>query len=138
MNEEAMWEQHLARYREADSLYRAGDLRSAQRVFFKALALAPGDVDTLWALGSCFSESGKPHAAERYFRRARARAGWQRKGDLLHNIANSLFDQGRLQAALRLYIRVPRSSAAFLLAQRNASTVRRKLVKPSFRPGRSR
>lgn len=135
MNYEATWEQHLARFREADSLYRAGDMRSAKRVFFKALALSPGDVDTLWALGSCFSESGKPHSAERYFRRARARAAWRRKGDLLYNIANSLFDQGRLQAALRLYIRVPRSSKAFLLARRNASTVRRKLVNPSIKPG---
>jgi len=49
MNYEATWEQHLARFREADSLYRAGDMRSAKRVFFKALALSPGDVDTLWA-----------------------------------------------------------------------------------------
>lgn len=132
MNEEKTWEQHLALYREADSLYRAGDLRSARRMFALALVHAPHDADTLWALGSCASELGKPRLAERYFRRARVRSEWKRRGDILYNIANSLFDQRRFQAALQLYVRVPRRSDAFVLARRNALAARRKLANPSF------
>ena len=126
---EKNWEQHLAFYREADALYRAGNLKQAKSVFLKALSHAPGEVDTLWAIGSCFSELGQPHHAERYFRRSRAGASWKKRGDLCYNIANALLDQGRPRAAMRLYRKVPRSSEAFELARRNIHLVLRLLSK---------
>lgn len=132
MNKVNTWEQHLSCYHEADSLYRTGNFKPARAMFKKALALAPGDSDTLWALGSCLSELGKPHQAEHYFRLARARAEFSRRGDLLYNIANALFDQGRRRAALQLYVRVPRSAQSFLQARKNALLVCRQLANTSF------
>ena len=132
MNQTNDWEQHLSWYREADSLYRAGHLKPARALFKKALALAPGNPDTLWALGSCFSELGQPHQAEHYFRLARARSEFNHRGDLLYNIANALFDQGRRRAALQLYVRVPRNAQSFLQARKNTLLVCRQLANPSF------
>ena len=134
MSADETWEEHLARYREADALYKKGKLKSALNCFRKALALAPGDSDTLWALGDCHSELGQPRKAERFYRLARLQAPWDERGDLLYNIANALLDQGRPRAALQLYARVPRSAAAFLLAQRNSRLATRKLANISFQP----
>lgn len=92
------WEAHLACYAEADALYRSGQLARARKLFRNALALAPGDVDTLWALGDCYSELGKPRRAELFYRKARAGAAWEQRGDLLYNIANTLLDQRRPSA----------------------------------------
>ena len=121
------WELHLALYRKADLLYRAGELKQAKAMFFKALSFAQGEVDTLWAIGSCFSELGHPHHAERYFRLAMSKVDWNRRGELLYNIANALFDQGRQRAALTLYLKVPHRSAAFPLAKKNIHLLRRRL-----------
>ena len=126
-----LWARHLALYRRADALYKNGEIKEAKRLFLRALSLAPRDADTLWAIGSCFSDLGRPAAAERYYRRARAVARWHQRGDILYNIANALLDQGRPLAALRLYRRVPRSSSAYLLSQRNAALAKRR-ANPSF------
>ena len=121
---DASWEAHLACYAEADALYRMGQLPRALKAFRNALALAPGDVDTLWALGDCYSELGKPRRAELFYRKARARAAWKRRGDLLYNIANALLDQRRPASAVRLYRLVPRSAGAYANARRNEARAR--------------
>jgi tetratricopeptide (TPR) repeat protein len=125
MQNDDLWERHLTHYREADALYRKGQIKKARTLFLSALALAPNDADTLWALGSCWSELGNPRVAQRYFRRARTRADWKDRGDLLYNMANALLDQGRPTAALAFYKRVPRSAQAYLLAKRNVLLARR-------------
>lgn len=138
MIETGTWERHLALYSAADALYRAGELKQARVLFLKALEIAPGDVDTRWALGSCLSELGRPYQAERYFRLARTRAAFAARGDLLYNIANALFDQGRFRAAIRLYRRVPRHAQAYPLARRNVLRCRRLLANPRIHPDRLR
>ena len=125
MQNDDAWERHLAYYQDADALYLKGHVSQARALFLSALALAPNDADTLWALGSCSSELGNPRAAERYFRRARRRAVWEDRGDLLYNIANALFDQGRTAAALAMYKRIPRQAKAYMLAKRNLLLARR-------------
>lgn len=118
------WEAHLACYAEADALYRSGQLARAVKLFRNALALAPGDVDTLWALGDCYSELGKPRRAELFYRKARAGAAWERRGDLLYNIANALLDQRRPVSAIRLYRLVPRSAGSYAQARKNQARAR--------------
>ena len=113
------WEAHLALYAAADSLFRDGKRRLALREFRNALLLAPGDVDTLWAIADCYSHLGKPHKAAQFYRRARTGATWQKRGDLLYNIANALLDQRRPLAAIRLYRLVPRSASSYGQARRN-------------------
>jgi tetratricopeptide (TPR) repeat protein len=125
------WERHCALYSEADTLYRSGRLKEARALFVEALALWPGDSDTLWAIGSCFSELGDPWQAERCFRRALAVGQSKERGHLLYNIANALFDQKRFVSALHLYARVPRGSSAFELATRNARLCRNRLARRS-------
>src|SRR5687768_13303693 len=115
------WEEHLVHYRAADALYQSGQVRSALRAFRRALELAPGDADTLWALGDCYSDLGQPWRAERFFRKARAGVSWAKRGDLLYNMGNARLDQGRPAAALSLYARVPKRSTAFELARKNTT-----------------
>ena len=115
---------HLASYAEADALYRAGEVLSALEKFRNALQLAPGDVDTLWALGDCYSDLGRPRKAENFYRKARIGVGRKRRGDLVYNIANALLDQCRPAAALRFYQQVPRTAGSYLLACENARRAR--------------
>lgn len=130
------WEEHVARYKRADDLYRAGELRRAIKEFRAALALAKNDSDTLWALADCHSELGRPYKAERLYRAALARAEWSERGDLLYNIGNALLDQQRPTAALNFYRRVVPKSKAHRLAQKNISVARRMLVGKSVQHGR--
>lgn len=117
-------EAHLACYAEADALYRKGEVLRALKSFRDALVLAPGDVDTLWALGDCYTDLGEPRRAERFYRKARAGAAWRERGDLLYNIANALLDQRRPAAALRLYRLVPPKASSFKLARKNQENAR--------------
>ena len=135
MTTDDRWVRHCALYSEADALYRTGRLTEARALFVEALALWPGDSDSLWAIGSCFSELGNPWQAERYLRRALAVAPSKERGDLLYNIANARFDQKRFCDALQLYARVPRGSSAFELAMRNARLCRNRLARRSRRQG---
>lgn len=130
-SESDAWEAHLAAYGQADALYQAGQLRAAVNVFRAALALAPFDADTLWALGDCCSELGQARKAERWYRAALRRVTWGRRGDLLYNIANALLDQGQPLAAIKLYSKIPRKAGAYDLAQRNIRLARRRLAKTS-------
>ena len=138
-SDEMLWNRHLAAYSAADALYRQGKIRAAIPAFKAALALAPTDSDTLWALGDCYSEAGRARKAELSFRKAWLLAPYSKRGDLLYNIANALFDQRRPQAALILYRRVPRHSSAHSLARRNALLAAR-MAANSSRPlcGRNR
>ena len=131
MTTDDRWVRHCALYSEADTLYRSGRLKEAQALFVEALARWPGDSDTLWAIGCCFSELGDPWQAERYLRRALAAAPSKERGDLLYNIANARFDQKRFRGALQLYARVPRGSSASELAIINARLCRNRLARRS-------
>jgi Tfp pilus assembly protein PilF len=122
------WDMHVARYSEADALYHDGELRRALRKFKDALALAPGDPDTLWAIGDCYSELGNPWKAERYFRWSRVGALREKQGDLRYNIGNALFDQRRFAGALVQYGLVPRSAKAYVSARKNQVACRMKLA----------
>lgn len=131
------WQAHLACYAKADDFYRGGKLLFATRYFRNALLLAPGDLDTLWALGDCYSDRGKPWKAEHFYRRALANAPWKKRGDLRYNIANALLDQRRPSAAIRLYQLVPRSAMAYGLARQNERRARELLArKPTHRAAR--
>jgi tetratricopeptide (TPR) repeat protein len=129
------WDAHLACYAEADSLFQRGVVRPALKSFRNALLLAPGDVDTLWAIGDCYSELGKPRLAEVFYRKARAGAVWRQRGDLLYNMANALLDQGRPAAALRFYQLVPRKAGSFGLARKNAARARALLANKAIDTG---
>jgi tetratricopeptide (TPR) repeat protein len=133
MVEASTWQVHNTLYGRADDLFRKNQFKLALRAFKQALLLAPRDADTNWAIASCYSEMNSPFQAERYFRRARALAEWSQRGDLLYNIANAKFDQRQFQAAAKLYRLVPRSSTAYLKAQRNTSVVHRLLANPSVK-----
>ena len=126
------WEAHLACYAEADALYRAGEVLRALKLFRNALILAPGDVDTLWAIGDCYTDLAKPRRAEGFYRRARAGAAWRERGDLLYNIANALLDQRRPAAALRLYRLVPIRASSFKFVRKNQGHARALLADRPF------
>ena len=50
--------EHCRLYRQADELYREGKLQPALHLMKAALALAPGDSDTLWAIAERFLGDG--------------------------------------------------------------------------------
>ncbi len=120
---------HHALYKEADSAYKRCDFVRARKLFAEALRLAPGDPDTLRAVGNCWDELGLPLLAERFHRRALAWSRGAERGDCIYNIANAKFDQGLYASALALYAKVPpRSKAAYRRARRNMRLCRNRLA----------
>src|SRR5712691_479060 len=110
---------HVEAYRRADKHYGAGRYRAALRDFKRALQLAPGDSDTCWAIGNCYTELHRPRLAERAFRKALGSAKGKDRDALLYNLGNALFDQRNFKAAAQLYHRISSRSGLARLARRN-------------------
>jgi tetratricopeptide (TPR) repeat protein len=115
----ARWKAHLAAYRAGDAHYGAGRFLLALRAFSRALILAPGDPDALWAIGNCYTALSQPRLAERAFRKAMASADPEDIGALRYNLGNALYDQRRVAAAAWHYRRAPRQGPVAPLARRN-------------------
>jgi tetratricopeptide (TPR) repeat protein len=62
------------------------------------------------AIGDCYDELNRPKFAERYYRHALSVLTTDNKGDrrfaITLNLANSLFDQGRMTEAIKFYIKL--------------------------------
>lgn len=107
---------HLEAYTSADDLYSARKFARALVGFRRALSLAPGDSDTLWAVADCYSDLKRPRMAERYYRAALKKATRGDRSALLFNVGNALFDQGCFADAVRCYRRVPSKASRNNLA----------------------
>ena len=125
------WESHLQAYTEADTLYKARRYAAALAGFRRALSLAPGDVDTLWAIADCYNEQKRPRLAERYYRSAIKRAPVKQRPTLYFNLANTLLDQKRFKEAVQVYRQAPAK-----MARKNLSLARQRLLTSRSRPTR--
>ncbi len=61
-----------AYFHKAFSLHQAGDVAGAEALYRKALAKAPGDMETLYLLGTACSQQGKAEEAATYLKKALA------------------------------------------------------------------
>lgn len=90
-----------------DILYRQGDFKAASAAFKRSLSSRPDDAEALEAIGNCYDAQSRPKLAERYFRRALAVLDKPltvaKRSDITFNLANALYDQGRLDEAIDLY-----------------------------------
>lgn len=103
------FDRNHAWYCVGDVLYRQGKFEGSKNAFKKSLKIRPDDVQALMAIGNCYDELKKPKFAERYFIRAlnhldqnKERTKPKREAIIL-NLANALFDQGRMREAFNLY-----------------------------------
>lgn len=83
-----------------DILYRIKDYTRALIAFKRALKAWNKDSEAMWAIADCFSELGRYKLAEKYYRLANR----SKPNDIiLFNLGNSLFDQNKFIAAIRIY-----------------------------------
>lgn len=130
-NADGKWEKHLKAYTAADYLYRKGRVAAALTGFRRALSLAPGNVDTLWAIADCYDEQKRPRLAERYYRSAIKYAPARQRPTLYFNLGNALFDQKRSNDAVQSYRRAP-----VTMARKNLALAKARLLTSRSRPTR--
>jgi len=98
------FDENHAWYVAGDVWYRQGDYASARRAFLRALDVRPDDLDALTALANCYSELGEPDRAEQTLRNALQHDPGN--ADLIYNLGNALFDQGKFEQAIGEYVLV--------------------------------
>lgn len=75
----------------------------------KSLRTRQDDVQALIGIGNCYDELKKPMFAERYFSRAfttldnSADKSEADRETIIFNLANAIFDQGRMIEAIKFY-----------------------------------
>ncbi|HJQ26385.1 MAG TPA: tetratricopeptide repeat protein [Blastocatellia bacterium] len=111
-------------YKSGCALFRAGNYHKAKLAFEEALRYWPKDPQAWMALGNCHDELNKPKAAEKCFRRALEYCEVKDQDAIRYNLANSLLDQERLEAAIEFYEKIPAESDLYAPAQRNLSLAR--------------
>lgn len=124
-------------YNVGDIFFHQGEYRRALDAFKKALRTRRDDIQALWAVGECYSEIAKPQLAERYFRKA---LDYQPKDkNLIYNLGNALFDQGKYQEALEQYKALrKRDGEVYELAKKNIAVTNDRLRVGSRKPARIR
>lgn len=80
---------------------KSGDHALAIKAFKRSLKSWPGDVDALMAVGNVYGEMGRCKMAERFFRKGLLIK--PENSGLRFNLANALFDQGKLDLARKEY-----------------------------------
>jgi tetratricopeptide (TPR) repeat protein len=99
-----------------DILYRQGKFDAAKGAFKKSLRTRHDDVQALIAIGNCYDELKKPMFAERYFSRALTtldKSADKSEADreaIIFNLANAIFDQGRMIKAIKFYEQLDQAS----------------------------
>jgi len=84
------------------------------------------------AVGNCYDEQNRPKLAERYFRRALGVSHPIKPADrasITFNLANALFDQGRWDDAIELYMQLIKGHVSIRPgARKNLDLARRRKV----------
>lgn len=127
---------HLAYVRGARQIKR-GEFADALNSFRIALEEWPEDWQAMASLGYCHSELGKPRKAEACYREALLLAPENERPDLLYNLGNALFDQGRFAEAIEHYRQVPRGHKTWPFAKRNIAVSERRSCNDAMPVGRS-
>jgi tetratricopeptide (TPR) repeat protein len=98
---------HVA-YVRRDKKFKERRYADAAKYYLVALEEWPEDWMAMNALGNCYSEMKKPRKAELFLRRAIENAPADEHLNLIYNLGNALFDQGRFDEAIQQYLEVPR------------------------------
>jgi tetratricopeptide (TPR) repeat protein len=118
---------HVA-YVRGDKKFKEGRFAEAAKYFLVALEEWPEDWQAMDALGNSYSEMKKPRKAEQWFRQAMAVAPSESRPDLIYNLGNALFDQGRFDEAIAMYSQIPRGHKTWCLAEKNIALAKRRLT----------
>ena len=118
---------HVA-YARGDKSFKEGRFAEAAKHFLVALEEWPEDWQAMGALGNSYCEMKKPRKAEPWFRQAIALAPPERQPDLIYNLGNALFDQGRFEEAIAMYTQVPHGHKTRRLAEKNVALSKRRLA----------
>jgi tetratricopeptide (TPR) repeat protein len=109
------FDRNHAWYCVGDILYRQDQFDEAKNAFKRSIRICPDDAQGLMAIGDCYDELKKPKFAERYYRRALSLSTRDKTGDRRYaitlNLANSLFDQGRMAEAIKFYKKLTEAPA---------------------------
>lgn len=89
-----------------DIFFRQKKYDDAKNAFKRAVVFRPDDESALEAIGNCYNEQRRPKLAERFFRQALGvphSINPDERAEIKFNLANALFDQGRLDEAIQVY-----------------------------------
>lgn len=115
-----------------DILFKQKKFNDSLLAFRRASRSRPDDAQALMAIGNCYDALSRPRYAERYFRRAlaaaRPREFSRLRHDITFNLANSLFDQGRMYEAIEFYRTLSRAPAELrAIAKANLALAKRRV-----------
>ncbi len=116
-----------AAYLKGDMLFRQRKFVNACEQFKIAIEEWPEDWQAMWALGNCYAELRKPRKAEAQFKAAIALAPADELPNLHFNLGNSLFDQGKYDAAVAQYRQVPEGHHIALSAANNIALAKKRM-----------
>ena len=116
-----------ATYGEGVKYFKMGKLSNAISLFEEALEYWPLDPQAWFALGNCYDGRNNPKKAEYCFRKSLKYSPKEKLDDIYYNLANSLYDQDRLDEAIQLYLKVSEKSSAYILAQKNLALAKSEL-----------
>lgn len=106
-------------YGEGCKHFNSGDFNRAKSSFETALEYWPLDSIALMALGNCFDELKKPSRAEKCYRKSLKHSAVKDIANVLYNLGNSLFDQGKMVEAIECYSKISEQEKVYSSAQRN-------------------
>lgn len=114
-------------YEEGCKQFTDREFAKAKQTFEMALEYAPENPQAWFALGNCHDELKSPAKAEICFRMSLRFSAPDAKSQVHFNLANSLFDQNKFEAAVDSYASVDGESAAYDAAQKNLALARKRL-----------
>ncbi|MEC5384323.1 tetratricopeptide repeat protein [Uliginosibacterium sp. H3] len=117
-----------AAYLKGNKLFKQGRFVDAGAQFQLAIEEWPQDWQAMWALGNCFTELKKPRKAEEQFKAALQLAAVEELPNLLFNLGNALFDQGKYDAAIAEYRRVPKGHHIARSAANNIALAEKRMT----------
>ncbi|MFZ6769982.1 hypothetical protein ACO0LM_23250 [Undibacterium sp. Di26W] len=111
-----------------DIFYKKAEYGLATDAFKKALAHWPNDLDAMIAVGNCYSENEMLNEAENFLRESKKL--FPASSTITYNLANSLFDQGKYLAAIKMYETISsEDEIIFNSSQKNIVKAKKKLGK---------
>ena len=106
-------------YAEGCKFYDKGHFSRAKRSFETALEYWPLDPQALMAVGNCYDELNNPSRAEVFYRKSLKYSAEKGIANVMFNLGNSLFDQGKMEEAIECYSKISGQEKVFWSAQRN-------------------
>ena len=91
-----------------DVYFHKRRFESAISAFKKSIEYRGNDIEAMLAISNCYSEIGMPDKAEEVLQKAMVYDS--DNGNIIYNLANSLFDQGKYKKSIYFYRKITKEN----------------------------